>query len=219
MTATIYCIDMWLCDYMEENKITGLKAQKNKNRVNVFINNEFAFGLERDVAAWLRIGQIVSNEKIKELKENDTIEVAYRKAVNFIAYRQRTEFEVKNKLKTLGYGEEVICNVSSRLKTAGLIDDVRFAELWIESRCNSKPRGYRLLDMELKRKGIEEGIIKKTMNNVEDEITLAKKAVEKKLWKFKNLNNEDKKKKLIAHLTYRGFSYGSIRTVIDEMIK
>ena len=50
-------------------KITALKVQKrNKNRVNVYLDNEFAFGLSRIVAGWLKTGQELSEEKILEIK-------------------------------------------------------------------------------------------------------------------------------------------------------
>ena len=49
-------------------KITALKAQKrNPNRVNVYLDGNFAFGVARIVAAWLNIGQELSPEKVASL--------------------------------------------------------------------------------------------------------------------------------------------------------
>ena len=63
--------------------ITALKVQKkNANRVNVYLDGEFAFGLARITAAWLRKGQILSNREIDSLKSADEIEVAYQRALN-----------------------------------------------------------------------------------------------------------------------------------------
>jgi len=46
-------------------KITAIKAQrKNTQRVSVFLDGEFAFGLTRAVAGWLQVGQILGEEKI-----------------------------------------------------------------------------------------------------------------------------------------------------------
>ena len=59
-------------------QITDLKAQKRKHqRVNVYLDGEYAFGLSRIVAAWLHVGQELSPEKIKELKLEDELEYAY----------------------------------------------------------------------------------------------------------------------------------------------
>ena len=50
-------------------KITAIEVQKRRpNRVNIHLDGEFAFGLARIVAAWLRVGQELSEEKIEELQ-------------------------------------------------------------------------------------------------------------------------------------------------------
>ena len=50
-------------------EITAIKLQKrNYQRVNIYLNGEFAFGLARIVAAWLQVGQKISQEKIEELE-------------------------------------------------------------------------------------------------------------------------------------------------------
>lgn len=208
---------MWLCVYMDKLKITGLKAQKNKNRVNVYINDEFAFGLERDVAGWLEVGQYITIEKIDQLKKKDVQEIAYRKAINFISYRQRTEFEVTRKLRSLDYNDNIIDLVIKRLRNAGLIDDERFALLWVENRSNTKPRGYRRLSFELKNKGISEDIIENTLGTAEEEKELAKRAALKKFRHLPEKEPEAFKKKLFSHLAYRGFTYDTINTVVREL--
>ena len=51
------------------HRITAIQAQKrNPQRVSVFLDGEFAFGLSRIVAAWLAVGQEISDEKIALLK-------------------------------------------------------------------------------------------------------------------------------------------------------
>ncbi len=65
-----------------DQEITALKAQKkNPNRISVYLDGEYAFGLARIVAAWLRIGQLLSEEDIDRLKQQDTLEVAYPKGI------------------------------------------------------------------------------------------------------------------------------------------
>src|SRR5210317_1123984 len=69
-------------------KITALTIQKrNPNRVNVHLDGEFAFGLARITAAWLRVGQELTPEKIALLKEEDAAEVALQRAFRFLSYR------------------------------------------------------------------------------------------------------------------------------------
>ena len=83
-----------------ERKITALQAQKrNPQRVNVYLDGEFAFGLSRITAAWLQIGQVLSEEKIVELQAADEIEVAYQKALHYLSFRTRSEDEVRKNLR------------------------------------------------------------------------------------------------------------------------
>ena len=58
-------------------KITALEAQKkNPNRVNVHLDGEFAFGLARITAAWLKIGDVLTDERIAQLQNEDAREAA-----------------------------------------------------------------------------------------------------------------------------------------------
>jgi regulatory protein len=110
-------------------KITALKAQKrNHQRINVYLDDEFAFGLSRFVAAWLHVGQYLSSEKICQLQIADAEEVAYQRALNFISYRPRSKAEVRKNLKKHATPEEVLPAVFERLCRAGLVDDVQFAQ-------------------------------------------------------------------------------------------
>ena len=108
--------------------ITALKTQKrNPNRINVYLDGDFAFGLSRLVGAWLTIGQELSDEKIRQLKSQDEGEVALQKAMHFLEYRSRTQQEVLRKLTELGYAEEVASEVIERLKKNQLLNDEQFA--------------------------------------------------------------------------------------------
>ena len=123
------------------HKVTALTPQKrNRQRVNVYLDGEFAFGLQRIVAAWLQVGQEISDEKIAQLQAGDALEVAYQRAIRLLGYRPRTEQEIRQNLGQHGIAEESIDVVVNRLLKSGLVDDTRFAQNWIENR--SETRSY-----------------------------------------------------------------------------
>ena len=63
----------WLFLFMAT--ITALTAQKrNRDRVNIFLDGEFAFGLAIEAANGLRTGQILSDTEIAALKDLDEAE-------------------------------------------------------------------------------------------------------------------------------------------------
>lgn len=194
-----------------DHKITALKAQKrNPNRINVYLDGQFAFGLARIVAAWLQIGQMISDEKIQTLQSQDTIEVAYQKALHFLSYRQRSEDEIRRKVKDAGFDEEVCEIVLGRLRDAGMVADAAFARGWVESRSASKPRGRRALTVELRRKGISEEIIHEALAETDDESDLAYRAGLRYAKRLTQADWNTFRERLTAFLGRRGFSYGTI---------
>src|SRR4030042_1896254 len=113
--------------------ITALKVQKrDSNRINVFIDDEFAFGLYRITAAWLRIGQELSDEKIASLLTIDANEGAFHQALRLLEYRPRSEDEIRKNLQQHGVEETVIEGVLEKLRRGGLVYDQKLAKQWHE---------------------------------------------------------------------------------------
>src|SRR5574338_647325 len=151
-------------------KITALQVQKkNPNRVNVHLDGEFAFGLARIVAAWLRVGQQISDEKIEQLVAEDARERAYQQAMLFLSYRARSEAEIRKNLRKHEIPEAVIDQTIERLRQDGLANDKEFASAWVENRNTFRPRSRRMMTMELRQKGLDEEAIRSAVENVDDE--------------------------------------------------
>lgn len=188
-------------------KITALSLQKrNRQRVNVFLDGEFAFGLARIVAAWLEVGMELSDEKIAQLRAEDGREFAYQQALKLLNYRYRTTAELRRALKEKDVSEEEINNVMERLQQSGLVDDTRFAEAWIENRSEMRPRSRRALAFELQQRGVDRQVIEESLASV-DEDELAYQAALKQSRKLKGLEWQDFRQKMYGFLARRGFSY------------
>ena len=93
--------------------------KKNPGRVNVYLDDEFAFGLAKIVAVWLKIGQELDEAKIAKLKAEDEAEVVYQKALHFLSFRPRSEGEVRQRLLKQKYDETIIDATIVRLKEQG----------------------------------------------------------------------------------------------------
>lgn len=205
----------WL--FIMTKKITDLQSQKkNKNRVSVFLDDEFAFGLSRIVAGWLQIGQSISAEKIEKLRYEDEVEVALQKALNFLSYRPRSTYEVNKNLSKHGFGEETTEIVIEKLTRGNLINDREFATLWIEDRSLYKPKGKTALNSELYKKGISREIIEESLLELPENL-LAIKAGQSKLRHYSNLEKKEFQKKMYGFLARRGFQYGIISEVTPKL--
>ena len=195
-------------------EITALRSQKNNpNRVNVFIDGSFSFGISRIVGAWLRVGQKISEKEINELIEKDLNEKAFQSALHFLSFRNRSEYEIRMNLSGKGFNEKRISEVIDHLKSLGYIDEEIFTREWVENRAASKPRGRRLLIYELKQKKVDNAKIEQALQSLPDEITLALKAVRKIIHRYENLEQDVFNKKVTGSLIRRGFDFEVIREV------
>ena len=203
-------------EYMERN-ITALKAQKrDRSRVSVYLDGEYAFGLARIVSAWLQISQTLSDEKIAELKAQDARETAYQRVLRLLNYRDRSEAEIIQNLERRQVPEEIIAEVIERLHRSELVDDQRFAKTWVENRIEFHPRSRRALAFELRKKGIEDQAIQQALDEF-DEAAAAYQAARKYTQKSRQMDWPEFRQKLYAFLARRGFNYDVIKTTVARL--
>ncbi len=198
-------------------KITALKAQKrDPERVSVYLDDEYAFGLYRVVAAWLQVGQELDEEKIRQLKQAEADEKAYHRALHFLSYRVRTEAEIRRNLNKHDTPEGTIEEVLERLRRNNLVDDRQFANTWVENRSTFRPRGRRALRSELRQKGVDQEIIDEALQEIDEE-ELAYRAARKNARKYLKLDWPEFRKKLSGFLTRRGFNYAITASVVERV--
>lgn len=143
--------------------------------------------------------------------DNPYYEKLMNAAIRFISFRPRSEKELRDFLLKKPHHED-IDKVVERMRELGYVDDRRFAEWWVGQRISFRPKGKRVLQLELKRKGVEADV-------KFDEEAAAKKAISKKIDLWSRLPVIEQKKKAYAFLAVRGFSFDTIRRVIDELGK
>jgi regulatory protein len=199
--------------------ITAIEAQKSKKgRVNVFLDGDFAFSISTPVAATtgLQEGQKLSSTEIEKLKNAELFHRCLNSGLKFLGPRPRSEAEIKARLRHHGYEINVIQQVMDRLKEQKLVDDNAFAQYWRENRENFKPRSRRLIEIELKQKGVDTETIAQATEMVDDDVT-ACKAAQRKAISLAGLDYLSFRKRLATFLRQRGFSYEVINTTIERV--
>lgn len=201
-------------------KITAIEPQqRNSQRVNIYLDGEFAFGLDVMVAAWLRMGQEIAEEKISALQAQDASEVAYQKALHFLSYRPRSSAEVRQNLTKREIPEPIVEETIARLQRAGLVNDQEFARAWVENRSAFRPRGKTALRMELRQKGLSDEIVQSVLDEGVDEEALAYEAARKQARRYAGLEWPEFRQKLGGFLARRGFSYTVLAPVVSKVWK
>jgi regulatory protein len=198
-------------------RITALKLQaRNSGRINVFLDDRFAFGLSARLARDLQIGQHLSEEQIKSLQVQDAVEVAYQGTLRRLARRDYSSYELRLGMRRKDIDEDVQDEVIERLHEERLVDDQAFAEAWVENRLEFRPRGARALRAELKNKGVPSQMIDAALEGL-DERRAAEQAACKGARRYQHLSYEDFRRRLSAYLFRRGFETRMISSLVEEL--
>lgn len=138
------------------------------------------------------------------------------KAIKYIMYKFRTEYEVRNKLLELGFEEKVISKVIFDLIELEYINDEEYVKKFIESNIKSKKISKSMIKLKLKDKGIDVFIIDKYfIENDFDEIETIKNMLFKK--RFSSDLEYEEKNKIIAYCIRKGFKLNDVKKAIKEL--
>ena len=198
--------------------ITALKSQKKRrHRLSIFIDGEYRLSVSENAAVGLRVGKELSEEDIHQLEEEGEVEKGYQGALRSISRRPHAEQEIRRKMQRCGLSRSVQESVLNRLRSAALLDDAEFARIWVENRTAFRTRGARALAIELRQKGISRAEIDSALEGF-DEAEAAYRAGQKAAHRWKNVSEEEFRKKVGGYLSRRGFSYSMIASVISRLM-
>jgi len=197
-------------------KLTEIRTQqRERGRLNIYLDGEYAFSLQAILAARLTIGQELSPADVDALKAADAVEQAYERALTYLDYRPRSANEMRRYLAKRMVTPQVIEQVISRLERSGLIDDGQFAAFWVENREAFRPRGAWALRAELREKGVPDEAIESALCEL-DERASAMRAAEPAARRYARQERQEFVRHMLAFLQRRGFSYSVARQVTEH---
>jgi len=184
----------------------------------VFLDGEFAFNLEAEVAvrADLRVGQELDGTQIETLTRQNREHRSMSQALSYLSYRPRSETELREKLRQKGIPSPDIETVISKLKERGLLNDGDFARFWKENRQSFSPRSKRLLQLEMKSKGIPKDIIERVASELNDEEG-AYRAALSRAPRLEGTDYQLFHQRLGSYLRRRGFNYEIIKRTVARI--
>lgn len=207
---------------LQPGRITRLERQKrNKQRINVYINEEYAFALHEDVLIKYRLtkGAELDETDMRELLEAEERSRAEQYALRHIGFRPRTTEEVRQYLLGKGFPNEVAAEIIARFVKRKYLDDRLYARQWIEERMRLKPRGSRLLRQELQHKGVDSRLIEEALNELDrDEEYEACLACARKKCAHRTFTSyTEMRDKTGPFLQRKGFSLETINRVLRQL--
>jgi regulatory protein len=198
--------------------ITAIAKQKRRPRVDIFVDGRLALSISVALAlqSGLKHGDVVTAERLEALRQADERQRAHEAALRLLAYRPRSEAELRGRLTRRGLPPGVVQETMERLREQGLLNDDAFARYWVDARQQSSPRGRLLLRRELLAKGIGVETAAQALATVAEE-EIARRAAEKKARSLHDLDYATFRRRLGQFLLRRGFSYETARALVEEL--
>lgn len=144
----------------------------------------------------------------------DSLIKAYDYAVFLLGIRLRTVGEMKAKLGAKGYRPEVIERVIAELTQQHYLNDLRFAEIFLDNFKKYKHFGYYGIKKKMTEKRLPAPVIERVLSEgltEDEELKIAKKLV--KNFKLDAINFKEKQK-MASKLAAKGFRTQIIRKTI-----
>lgn len=201
--------------------VTAIQIQaRDPNRVSVFVDGAFSFGVAREVAAEFGLDKdrVIDESGLAELLARELLHRATSTALNFLAYRVRSEGEIRRRLRQGKFPESTIEQTLDKLREWHYVDDPDFARRWIENRGAHRPRGARLLARELKVKGISGVVLTDALEEADlDEESDALALARGRVQRLSGLAPPVRERRLSGFLARRGYGYDVIQTTLKTL--
>ncbi len=198
------------------NEITAITPQiKDKTRCNIYVDGRFCCGLtlETTVKNRLKVGQIVSVERLAEIQLESEKSTAFDKALTHLSATRKTEKQIRAYLEGKGYLPAVVEYAVEKLRSYNFLNDGEYAEAYVES--VAKRKGGRLIRMELRQKGVSDSEIDEALQTLDEEQELSTaKAVLEKYMRGKP-SDIATLQKAYRHLMGKGFDYETAKSALS----
>ena len=204
-----------------EGTITALVALPSKaGRLQLYLDGRLAREISAFIAAaqQLRPGQYLSADALATLAGAEEREAAMAAALRLLGQRTRSVAELRTRLLRRDYPPAIVERVIARLKELCYLDDVAFAQRWVETRQRTSPRGAALLQRELRQHGIAGHVAEQAVASAAgDAYAQARRAAAPRLARLAHADFETFARRLGGFLTRRGFPASVVYAVVRDL--
>jgi regulatory protein len=207
---------------IRSGRITALApTRRDPERISVDLDGSFAFALPAElvVSEQLEVGDVLDEPRVARLLADDERARATNAALTFLGYRARSEREVRDRLRRGRYSQEAIDHAITRLHEWRYLDDEDFARRWVENRSTHRPRGRRLLQQELRQKGIAGETVRDVIAESDlDEVAMATSLARQRLPSYAGQDLQTVRRRLGGYLARRGYGFDVVRTALNSAL-
>ena len=206
-----------------EGTVTALVPVRGQaGLVHLHLDGAFALAVDRRTVAGLgiRAGARLDAAAWQRLCAAEAQRKAHEMALQYVARAPRTQEEVRRRLLSTGFAEDVAAAALHKLREAHYVDDAVYARQYVENRFQDRGFGPARLHAELRRRGVAEDIAWQAAVNLaasEDMLEAARRAAEKRWPRLARAGDlHGATRKLAGHLARRGYATETVRKVVEE---
>jgi len=196
-------------------KISAIKRQiKRADRYSIFVDGKYAFSLSDSalLESKLVAGQELSDKEVKQFKRLSDDDKIYGLALRYLALRPRSKWEIETYLDRKKSPPDLKDKILNKLSDNGLIDDVKFAEAFVNDARLLKQTARRKLIQQLRQKRVSEDVI---LSAVGDDPQTENEALAAIIARKRRQSKYHDDLKLMQYLTRQGFNYGDIKAALQ----
>lgn len=199
-------------------RIERIERRARSRRVDIHAGGEIALTIAAETAqdAGLRVGDDLSDADLARLRYDDDRRRALATSLRLIARRPRSEAELRDRLRSRGFGRQLIGSTIDRVRELGYLNDAAFADYWTETRQAASPRSRRLLSWELRGKGIDPGLAEAATAAIDDD-EAAYRAIARRATRI-DADDNAARRRLAESLARRGFAWGTIQRALERAL-
>jgi regulatory protein len=202
--------------------ITKIEVQKkNKDRVSVFINDDFAFACSSELTYYhgLKKGEEIDLKKLEDVIKEDNYIKGKSIALKYMERSMKTQKQIEDMLLKREFQIDSINKIVDFLKDYGFLDDKKYVESYIKQKISTS--GINKIKQELIRKGIDKELLQELLIKVDtqQEYDVALKLAQKRL-DILSKKEKDKNKlsqKITYHLVSKGYNYSLINEIFPKL--
>jgi regulatory protein len=196
---------------------------KNNSKCLIEISNGETLVISTDLVLEYKLykGMEIDDRFLESLLKRQSIIDAKQTAYNYVAYKPRTESQVRTKLKEKSFSNEAIDKSIEFLYEFKYLNDEKYALDFVRNYLNLRGAGKIKLAIELKKRGITQDLINNAIQTYfpEDVASLAMETAKYYLKKISYKTIEKQKSSLRNYLLRQGFEYNIINTTMNDIFE
>ena len=162
--------------------------------------------------------KIINQDMLDTIIKNDEISLIYDKAIKYLKLRQRSKYELERYLTSKNYEPTLIKEVIDKLNNQGILNDLKFAQSYINDKLLMAKTGPYKLKQDLEALKVDHNIVNELIDNISEDVLIINiKKYINRIGKSSKASSFITKQKILLELINLGYPKNLIVDHLDAI--